>query len=126
MINGIYGTDQFLQFRNPGSFTVVITAVAQERVEQAGETVKVSIQHPDVAKFPIIWAAQDRYQPRTIAFSVANAPRASSRISASTPGLSATERPVPAPTVGSVMTIRARFDARSSLYKFRCTGRCAI
>jgi hypothetical protein len=73
MIDGIYGATQFLQFRDPGSYTVVITAVVGERVEQAGEKVNVSIQHPDVAKLPIIWAAQDRYQPRTIAFSVANA-----------------------------------------------------
>ena len=73
MINGIYGANQFLQFRTPGSYTVVITAVMGEKVEHTGDRVKVSIQHPDVAKLPIIWATQDRYQPRTIAFSVANA-----------------------------------------------------
>jgi hypothetical protein len=73
MIDGVYGATQFLQFRNPGSYTVVITAVLGEKVEQAGEKVKVSIQRPDVPTLPIIWAAQDRYQPRTISFSVANA-----------------------------------------------------
>jgi hypothetical protein len=73
MINGIYGACQFLQFRSPGSYTVVITATLGEKVEQAGEKVKVSIQPADTRNLPIIWAAQDRYHPRTIAFSVANA-----------------------------------------------------
>ena len=73
MIDGIYGANQFLQFRGPGTYTVVVTAVLGEKVEQAGEKVEVSIQHPDVAKLPIIWAAQDRYQPRNIMFSVAKA-----------------------------------------------------
>ena len=72
-INGIYGAKQYLQFRNPGSYTVVVTAAMGSQIDQAGEKVEVSIQHPDVARFPIVWATQDRYQPRTLSFSVANA-----------------------------------------------------
>ncbi len=72
-INDVYGANQFLQFRNPGTFTVVVTAALGKKIEQVGERVKVSILNPDVAKPPIIWAAQDHYQPRTIWFSIANA-----------------------------------------------------
>jgi hypothetical protein len=73
MINGIYGASQFLQFRAPGNYTIVITALFGKKVEQIAEKVKVGLQLPDATKLPIIWAAQDRYQPRTISFSVANA-----------------------------------------------------
>jgi len=73
MINGICGTKQFLQYRNPGSYTIVVTAMLAEKIEQVGERVKVSILNPDIAKPPIIWATQNRYQPRTIEFSIANA-----------------------------------------------------
>ena len=72
-INGVYGASQFLQFRDPGTFTVVVTAALGKQMDQVGERVKVSILNPDVAKPPIIWATQDHYQPRTIQFSVANA-----------------------------------------------------
>jgi len=34
--------------------------------------VEVNILNPDVAKPPIIWAGQNRYQPRTIQFSIGN------------------------------------------------------
>jgi hypothetical protein len=71
-INDVYGANQFLQFRTPGTFTVVVTAALGQEIEQVGERVKVSILNPDVAKPPIIWAAQDHYQPRTIRFSIAN------------------------------------------------------
>src|ERR1700751_1472910 len=67
-INDVYGANQFLQFRNPGTFTVVVTAALGKQIEQVGERVKVSILNPDVAKPPIIWAAQGHYQPRTIRF----------------------------------------------------------
>jgi len=73
MIDGIYGPIQFLQFRLPGTYTIVITVLLGAQVEQVGERIKVRIQSADVAKLPIIWATQDRYQPRTIAFSIANA-----------------------------------------------------
>jgi hypothetical protein len=72
-INGVYGANQFLQFRNPGTFTVVVTAALGNQIEQIGERVKVGLQDPDVAKAPVIWATQNRYQPRAIEFSVANA-----------------------------------------------------
>ncbi len=72
-INGVYGASQFLQFRDPGTFTVVVTAALGKQIDQVGERVKVSILNPDVAKPPIIWATQDHYQPRTIQFSIANA-----------------------------------------------------
>ena len=72
-INGVYGANQFLQFPDPGSFTVVVTATLGQRIEQVGERVRVSILNPDVAKPPLIWATQNRYQPRTIEFSIANA-----------------------------------------------------
>jgi hypothetical protein len=73
LINGIYGANQFLQFRTPGSYTVVVTATLGKQIEQDGERVKVTLPNPDVAKLPIIWATQDRYHPRIIAFSIANA-----------------------------------------------------
>jgi len=73
MIDGVYGARQYLQFRNPGSYTVVVTAALGDQVDQAGESVDVSIQNPDVVKYPIIWAGQDRYQPRMVVFSLANA-----------------------------------------------------
>lgn len=73
MIDGVYGANQFLQFRDPGSYTVVVTAALASKIDQVGEKVEVTIQNPDVAKFPIIWASQDRYQPRAITFSIANA-----------------------------------------------------
>jgi hypothetical protein len=72
-INGLYGANQYLQFRSPGSFTVVVAAALGKDIEQIGERVKVGILNPDVAKPPIIWAGQNRYQPRTIEFSIANA-----------------------------------------------------
>ena len=72
-INGVYGANQYLQFRSPGTFTVVVTAALGKQIEQVGERMKVSLLNPDVAKPPIIWAAQNRYQPRTIEFSIANA-----------------------------------------------------
>jgi hypothetical protein len=72
MINGIYGPKQFLQFRDPGSYTIVVTAVLGEKIEQVGKRVNVNLQGPDVASLPIIWAANNRYKPRTIVFSVAN------------------------------------------------------
>jgi hypothetical protein len=72
-INGVYGANQYLQFRNPGSYTVVVAAALGKQIEQVGEKVKVSILNPDIAKSPIIWATQDRYRPRTIQFSIANA-----------------------------------------------------
>jgi hypothetical protein len=72
-INGVYGANQYLQFRHPGTFAVVATAALGKQIEQVGERVKVSILNPDVAKPPIIWATQDHYQPRTIQFSIANA-----------------------------------------------------
>jgi hypothetical protein len=72
-INGVYGANQFLQFPNSGSFTVVATAALGKQIEQVSERVKVSLLNPDVAKPPIIWATQDRYQPRNIAFSIPNA-----------------------------------------------------
>jgi hypothetical protein len=33
-INGIYGTNQFLQFRSPGTFTLVVTAALGKQIEQ--------------------------------------------------------------------------------------------
>jgi Carboxypeptidase regulatory-like domain len=71
-INGVYGANQFLQFRTPGTFTVVVTAALGKQIEQVGERVKVSIRNPDLAKPPIILATQNRYQPRMIEFSIAN------------------------------------------------------
>jgi hypothetical protein len=73
MIDGVYGAGQYLQFRNPGSYTVVVTAALGDQVDQVGEKVDVSIQNPDVAKYPILWAGQDRYKARTVVFSIANA-----------------------------------------------------
>jgi hypothetical protein len=71
-INGVYGANQFLQFRNPGTFTIVMTAALGKQIEQVSERVKVSILNPDLDKPPIIWATQSYYQPRKIEFSIAN------------------------------------------------------
>ena len=72
-ISGVYGASQFLQFRDPGSFTIVVTAALGKKIEQVGERVNVGIRNPDAAKPPLVWAGQNRYQPRTIDFSIANA-----------------------------------------------------
>src|SRR5216683_5629080 len=72
-INGIYGARQFIQFPHPGSYTVAITAALRNEIQQAGELVKVRAASPDALQLPIIWATQDRYQPRVIALSIANA-----------------------------------------------------
>ena len=72
-INGVYGANQYLQFRSTGTFTIVVTAALGKQMEQVGERIKVTLLNADVAKPPIIWATQNRYQPRMIEFSVANA-----------------------------------------------------
>ena len=110
-IDGIYGANQFLQFRNPGRYTVAITAMLGEKVEQAGERVNVSIQESEAPALPIIWATLDRYQPRTVALSVANAATELAPVRHLTPGASATERPGPATMAASVTTTRTRWSA---------------
>jgi hypothetical protein len=36
-INDVYGPNQYLQFRSPGSFTVVVAAALGKQIEQVGE-----------------------------------------------------------------------------------------
>jgi hypothetical protein len=73
MIDGIYGAVQWVQFADPGSFTVVVTVARGEDVEQVGERVTVGQTKDGDVALPIIWASQDRYQPRMVTFSVPNA-----------------------------------------------------
>jgi hypothetical protein len=73
MINGIYGASQYLQFAEIGRFTIVISALDGHDEDQVAETIKVR-QLPDAATaFPLVWATQDRYKPRVVAFTVPNA-----------------------------------------------------
>jgi hypothetical protein len=69
-INGIYGARQFVQFRNPGTYTIVVTALLGDEVEQVAERVVVSDPKAGVLPIPVIWATQDRYQPRLVVFSL--------------------------------------------------------
>jgi hypothetical protein len=62
-INGIYGARQFVQFRNPGTYNIVVTAMLGEQVEQIAERIVVSDPKAGALPIPIIWATQDRYQP---------------------------------------------------------------
>lgn len=72
-VNGIAGALQYIQFRNEGTYTVSITASLGTQVEQIGQRVDIRPCANDENNLPIIWAAFDRYQPRTIVFSIANA-----------------------------------------------------
>ncbi|MBI4901932.1 MAG: carboxypeptidase regulatory-like domain-containing protein, partial [Actinobacteria bacterium] len=69
-INGIYGARQFVQFRNAGTYTIVVTAMLGDEVEQVAERVVVSDPKAGVLPIPVIWATQDRYQPRLVVFSL--------------------------------------------------------
>lgn len=62
----------YLQFDSVGTWTVVASAGNGGRIDQAARQVKVKARQPDVLPFPIIQATMDRYQPRSVAFSVAN------------------------------------------------------
>ena len=72
-INGVAGASQYLQFRNEGTYTVTVTAFLRKRVEQRGQQIAIRKRSEQETVLPIIWAAQDRYQPRVITFSIANA-----------------------------------------------------
>src|SRR5664280_2536931 len=69
-INGIYGARQFVQFRNPGTYNIVVTAMLGEQVAQIAERIVVSDPKAGALPIPIIWATQDRYRPRLIVFSL--------------------------------------------------------
>ena len=69
-INGIYGARQFLQFRNPGTYNIVVTAMLGKQVEQIAERIAVADPKAGALPIPIIWATQDRYRPRLIVFSL--------------------------------------------------------
>src|SRR5438093_9270220 len=72
-INGVRGAHQYLQFRHEGSCTVAVTAWHGKEIEQVGQRVEILKRATKQPVLPIIWAAQDRYQPRVIIFAIANA-----------------------------------------------------
>jgi hypothetical protein len=69
-VNGIYGARQFVQFRNPGTYHIVVTVMVGKQVEQIAERITVTEPKAGALPIPIIWASQDRYRPRLIVFSL--------------------------------------------------------
>ncbi len=69
-INGIYGARQFVQFRSPGTYHIVVTAMLGEQVDQIAERIVVSDPKAGALPIPIIWATQDPYRPRLVVFSL--------------------------------------------------------
>ena len=70
-IGNIVGGSQYLQFDEAGSHTIVISASLGKRQEEVARRVKV--RELDVGKpaYPLIRSTMDRYQPRTVYFSLA-------------------------------------------------------
>src|SRR6185312_5135291 len=71
-INNVPGPSQFVQFAAPGKRTVVIAATLGKRIEQRVRHVKVRKPSTDDPALPLIGSVMDRYQPRTIVFSITN------------------------------------------------------
>ena len=69
-VNGIYGARQWVQFRNPGTYNIVVTALFDGEIEQLAERVTVAEAKAGAQPIPIVWATQDRYQARLIVFSL--------------------------------------------------------
>lgn len=72
-VNGVAGTTNYLQFRAPGSHFIVVTASLGKQIEQKGIKINIRDLKTHERPLPLIWATQDRYRPRTLVFSVANA-----------------------------------------------------
>ena len=71
-INNVPARERFLQFAAPGSPTIVVGASLGQQSEQKGKKVRVkALADGDVA-YPLIQATMDRYQPRTVVFSLAS------------------------------------------------------
>lgn len=71
-VNGIYGSQQFLQFKSSGTYTVVILATLGKEIEEAGYPITIADEEKNKAPFPIINATLDPYQSRRIIFTVNN------------------------------------------------------
>jgi hypothetical protein len=69
-IDGIYGARQYVQFRNPGTYNIVVTALLDGQVEQLSERVTVAEPKHGARPIPIVWATADRYRSRLIVFSL--------------------------------------------------------
>ncbi|MEO7015289.1 MAG: hypothetical protein ABI130_04555, partial [Leifsonia sp.] len=69
-IDGIYGAPQFVQFRTPGTYNIVVTALLDGEIEQLAERVTVAEAKVSARPLPIVWATSDRYQSRLIVFSL--------------------------------------------------------
>lgn len=69
-INNVPGARQFVQFPAPGKRTLVITATLGKRIEQRACEIEVRVPSAEDPILPLIGSAMDRYQPRTVVFSV--------------------------------------------------------
>lgn len=67
----------YVQFDAPGTWTIVATATLGKQIEQVARQVKVRPRDTAAGTlpYPIIKAVADRYQPRTVAFSIDGAAR---------------------------------------------------
>lgn len=72
-VNNVGGATHFLQFKIGGSHVIVITASLGKQMEQKAETVKIRDRVAGEPALPLIWSTMDRYQPRTVVLTVANA-----------------------------------------------------
>ncbi len=69
-IDGVYGPRQFVQFRSPGTYNIVVTALLDGEIEQLAERVTVVEAKSGGHPIPIVWATLDRYRARLIIFSL--------------------------------------------------------
>ena len=74
-INGVYGARQFVQFRFPGTYNIVVSALLDGEIEQLAERVTVIAAKADARPIPIVWATQDRYRARLVVFSLPDGDR---------------------------------------------------
>jgi hypothetical protein len=70
-VNNVPARERYLQFPEPGSPTIVVGASVGAQAEQKGKKVRVKALPGGELPYPLLQAAMDRYQPRTVVFSLA-------------------------------------------------------
>lgn len=80
VVNGVQTSSSYIQFGSDGSHFISITATKDKVIEQTDRKVSVKATEADKQAIPIIWSVEDRYQPRIVALSVANAQTSLSQV----------------------------------------------